>query len=453
MVATSAANDQLSAASLELSSLIFISQSGQSTTVPFTNMYPQYVPFSGHVQPLFTFNLPQGIYTSVTVNIPSIGFECVYQSKVSGQGQVYASFADTVPQGTVPVQLPAPISITGTNMELILNLNVSQSFSWSSGSCGSQSPSHATTSNFTAIPVLTLTSAAAQGNQASTQSSQFIGLFGQINSVASSTDSMNATLLEMSNYQIYFDQNTTYQGVSGFSSLVAGMPFDVDATLQSDGSLLASRIEVFDPNPASLSYMVSDLTSNGTAYSKYSGIASMAFLYDSGVLWGGAFGGSYVCLGCNFSTFDITGQFSNVQSLPFPASFTSANMVAGQRFFAASHDQTLIGHGPYNAATKVVLLPQTLDGTVSAIGSDGNFTTYTITLAPYDLFPQFAVQPGQTTLLTNPSQVVVYADNNTQMLNTNPIAVSDVVRFYGLVFNDNGTLRMDCAEIFDGVPE
>ena len=69
------------------------------------------------------------------------------------------------------------------------------------------------------------------------------------------------------------------------------------------------------------------------------------------------------------------------------------------------------------------------------------------------LFPALAVQPGQTTLLTNPSQVVVYADNNTQMLNTNPITVGDVVRFYGLVFNDNGTLRMDCAEVLDGVSE
>jgi len=25
--------------------------------------------------------------------------------------------------------------------------------------------------------------------------------------------------------------------------------------------------------------------------------------------------------------------------------------------------------------------------------------------------------------------------------------------FYGLVFNDNGTLRMDCAQIMDGVAE
>jgi hypothetical protein len=39
------------------------------------------------------------------------------------------------------------------------------------------------------------------------------------------------------------------------------------------------------------------------------------------------------------------------------------------------------------------------------------------------------------------------------MLNTTPIAVGSVERFYGLVFNDNGTLRMDCAQIDNGVAE
>jgi hypothetical protein len=48
---------------------------------------------------------------------------------------------------------------------------------------------------------------------------------------------------------------------------------------------------------------------------------------------------------------------------------------------------------------------------------------------------------------------VVYADANTQMLNTPPIVVGSVVRFYGLVFNDKCTLRMDCAQIDNGVAE
>jgi hypothetical protein len=62
-----------------------------------------------------------------------------------------------------------------------------------------------------------------------------------------------------------------------------------------------------------------------------------------------------------------------------------------------------------------------------------------------------AVQPGQTTVENNPSQVEVYIDNSTQMLNTQPLAAGSTLRFYGLAFNDNGTLRMDCAQVNDGV--
>jgi hypothetical protein len=103
--------------------------------------------------------------------------------------------------------------------------------------------------------------------------------------------------------------------------------------------------------------------------------------------------------------------------------------------------------------TTITLIPQTINGTVSAVSSSGSFTTYTISLAAYDLFPNLAGQPGQANLLTNPGSVVVYVDNNTQQLNTGSIAVGSVLRFNGLVFNDNGTLRMDCAQINDGVAE
>jgi hypothetical protein len=47
--------------------------------------------------------------------------------------------------------------------------------------------------------------------------------------------------------------------------------------------------------------------------------------------------------------------------------------------------------------------------------------------------------------------VEVYVDGNTQQLNTQALAPGSTLRFYGLVFNDNGTLRMDCAQVSDGV--
>ena len=63
------------------------------------------------------------------------------------------------------------------------------------------------------------------------------------------------------------------------------------------------------------------------------------------------------------------------------------------------------------------------------------------------------MQAGQTTLLTNASTVVVYVDSSTQLLSTKQLAVGSVVRFNGLLFNDNGTLRMDAAQVNDGVPQ
>ncbi len=76
-----------------------------------------------------------------------------------------------------------------------------------------------------------------------------------------------------------------------------------------------------------------------------------------------------------------------------------------------------------------------------------------LSFATYDLFPDLAGQPGQATLLTNPNTVVVYVDSHTQQLNSNPVANGSVVRFNGLIFNGNGTLRMDGALTSDGVAE
>jgi hypothetical protein len=55
--------------------------------------------------------------------------------------------------------------------------------------------------------------------------------------------------------------------------------------------------------------------------------------------------------------------------------------------------------------------------------------------------------------LTNPTTISVYVDTNTRMLNTGTVAAGSLIRFRGLIFDDNGTLRMDAGEIYDGVTE
>jgi hypothetical protein len=127
-------------------------------------------------------------------------------------------------------------------------------------------------------------------------------------------------------------------------------------------------------------------------------------------------------------------------------------MVPGQNLYIAS-PKLVYTSNPYTELQTITLVPQAINGSIVGSSQNGSFTDYTVSLAPYDLFPQLAVQQGQNTLLNNPSQVEVYVDSNTQMLNTTSLSAGNTLRFYGLVFNDNGTLRMDCAQVNDGVAE
>jgi hypothetical protein len=149
------------------------------------------------------------------------------------------------------------------------------------------------------------------------------------------------------------------------------------------------------------------------------------------------------------AVFQISGQLTNLASLPFVPSFSGSNMVPGQDVYVS--DASFSGEFPYTVATTITLMPQIIDGTVMASTPSGNFTDYTVSLASYDLLPMLAVQPNQTTVENNPGEVEVYVDSNTQLLNTQALAEGSTLRFYGLVFNDNGTLRMDCVQVNDGV--
>jgi hypothetical protein len=156
--------------------------------------------------------------------------------------------------------------------------------------------------------------------------------------------------------------------------------------------------------------------------------------------------------GISSALFQISGEVNNLAALPFPASFNVSNMVAGQNVYISSLNMTYVG-GIYTTANTITLLPQTINGIVTGTAQSGNFSVYSVSLAPYDPFPQFAVQQGQTTLLNNPSEIEVYVDSNAQLLNTQPVAAGGAFRFYGLVFDDSGTLRMDCVQVSDGVTQ
>jgi hypothetical protein len=439
---SSTGNDQLSDFTLDFATITLSNKAGKTVSLPVPQVSPDFMHLNGTVEPLLTVSVPQDVYTSAAVTIGNSWFNCV---TIGPNGNLTLSyFIYQGVQTPVTVSLPAPITITGSSMGLTLDLQVSQSASFPS-TCYTQG-----IEPFSITPTFNLTPTVVSAHPTNVENGKELSLAGQISSVNTSNNTLPLTLANGETLTVAANNNTVYQGINDFSLLTGGMIVDFDAAIQSDGSHLATRMAAYDP--ATQNVMTGPLLfvdeyapcfeslgrqEMGTDYSPYK--------QNSGY-W--AFPSSTV--------FQISGGLTNLQALPFVASFTGANMVPGQNIAVFSQalappgGDPLCGYG-WTDATTVTLLPQTINGTVTGVSSDGGFTTYTVALESYNLFPALAVQQAQATLLLDPSTVVVYTDSNTQLLNSQPLKAGSVLRFTGLVFNDNGTLRMDSSQIKDGV--
>ena len=438
----STANDQVTRFDLEFQTLTLTNQSGKTVTLLSSEQPAEFMHLNGEIEPLTTVTIPQDIYTSATVTLGGAVFVCIAQAPGGGLGIANYSIVNQGPT----VNLASPITVTGSSMALLLNMQVSSSAVFST--CWTTPPfeGFSMTPTFTLAPVILSASPTNSGN------GKVSGLVAQVASLGTTPSNLTLkiagdtwgtrTLSATSN------STTVFQDVSGASALSPGMFLNMDGAIQSDGSLLATRIAVEDSgiNDSSGPVMFVDNVVPDLYLFGRTELGSLQTINgQSGIYFDSP----------NFdfsnAAFKISGQLTNLQNLPFVPSFNASNIVAGQNVDITSGNFSLVG-GTGTPTNTITLVPQTINGTVVAEAlASGNFVDYTVSLASYDLFPTLAVQQGQTTLLNNPSQVEIYVDSNTQMLNEQPIALGGTFRFYGLVFNDNGTLRMDCAQVNDGV--
>jgi hypothetical protein len=438
----STANDQVTRFDVQLQTLTLTSQSGKTVTLLSSEQPAEFMHLNADIEPLATVTIPQDIYTSATATIGGAVFVCLAQ--VPGTGLGISNYS-IVNQGPT-VNLASPITITGNSMTLLLNMQVSDSAVFPTCWTTPIFDGYSMTPTFDLAPFALSTSPTNSGN------GKISGLPAQVASVASSGSSLTLTIAggPYGTRALSASTNnaTVFQGVNGASALTAGMFLNMDGAIQSDGSLLATRIALEDSSAinefSGPIMMVDNIVPTLQLYGRTELGTLQTINGQSGYYF------DIPQFDFTNAVFGISGQLTNLQNLPFVPSFNASNMVAGQNADITSENLALTG-GIYTVANTITLTPQTIDGTITASTQAGSFTDYTVSLASYDLFPGLAVQPGQTTLLNNPGQVEVYVDSNTQTLNTQTLGMGSTLRFYGLVFNDNGTLRMDCAQVNDGV--
>jgi hypothetical protein len=439
------ANDQLTEFDLGFQSITLTSQSGKTATLfsaPTSGpgVGAEFMHVNGTTEPLSSGSVPQDVYTGATVSLGMGQFVCVDLGSLDGQPTLStAFFSNSVPASAVSVTLPSPLTVTGTSMALSLDLMVSESATI--GNCLSVDGF----SGFSMAPAFHLTPLNIVSSPTNAANGKVAGLDGQITAMGTTGNSFTLSLPSAAGprtISISAGNHTVYQGIGNFSALAVGSFVNMDGAIQADGSLLATRIAVEDTLAADVFRgPLMEVTPSVP-------LVLMRAREQQGKDFPGYVGG-FGSFKFGSALFQTSGQFTNLGNLPFVPSFNASNMVPGQEVYTSIASFSV--DVPYPVATTMTLMPQSINATVVGSSAAGSFTDYTVSLASYDLFPMLADQPDQTTVENNPSQIEVYVDGSTQLLNAQPLAAGSTLRFYGLVFNDNGTLRMDCAQVSDGV--
>jgi hypothetical protein len=448
VVLNSTANDQLSEFGIVFEGIALTSQSGKTVTLFSGLQGAEFMDVNGGANPFVNVSIPQDVYTAATVTLGSAEFTCNALTPSGGLDTSTFAYGQT-PAANVTVTLPSPITITGDSMGLSLDLIVSESATYSA--CYDPNGGY----TYAITPTFILTPLAFSSQPTNPENGKVAGLEGEITAVGTASNSFTLTrplgsftcpCPGLYTLPVTADDHTAYQGIGSFSALAVGTFVDMDGTIQPDGSLLASRITVEDTNTTNQSILIGPVLQSNSYGPTVLALGREQEGYFS------ANGLAVVWMSFNFGStiFQVSGQLTNVQSLPFVASFNAENMVDGQNVYVTTQATEVPGY-PYIPASTITLMPQTINGQIISSSAINGFSIYTVSLAPYDLFPALAAQPFQTALLNNPSQIEVYVDANAQMLNSQPLAPGSTLRFYGLVFNDNGTLRLDCAQVNDGV--
>lgn len=404
---TDAPADQVLALGLTVSSIRLFDAAGKYADVLTSPTTIEAAHLDAVQEPLHSpLNIPQDTYTSalITVSNPTVTYVDTSSRKPVQATATLTSSLDVVTFTT-------PITISSTSAPLCFDLLVAQSVVLT-GTSAAVTP----TFNVVSVPLAHQPTNGSNG--------RVNDIFG---SFVSATPS-SLTMLTANGTQVVIDtdSSTTFQGFTSLSALTVGQLLDVDVAQQSNGSLLALRIH------ASSATVFNELVGPVTSLTgKPASSFVLAVRQTVGPATAGVAAGTpYTVTVTGSTTFSSGPQLGVLPTLPFAPVFTAATIIPGQN--VAVEASTLASTAATATAASVTLVPQTVSGVVSAITTSGGFSVYTVTL------------PAGSALgsLSGVSSVVVYSNTNTQFTTASQVIVGSTVRFNGLLFNDNGTLRL-----------
>ena len=415
---TDAPSDQVIAASLTLNSIVLTNSAGKTTSILSAPLTFEAAHLDAVQEPLFSPSIPEDTYVSVLLTYSNA--QVAYIDPATKQVVLAAA---TLANNSQTVTFATPIGVNNTRTSLLVDFLVANSVAIS-GSTVTVTPAF----HIAAVPIPPQPTNGTNGLD--------FGVRGKVTALG--TNSFTLTNPAGISMKVTVNTNTQYQGLSGFSALAVDALVEVDVQIQSDGSLLALRVEQQVAPNATAHLLVGPVTSvtgaPATTFTmmvrQHVGPAAVATPVEKDTITIDA-----------STKFLMPGRFTNlsVGGLPFTPTFSAATLFAGQAVAVATNGVT------NNAATAtgVAMAPQTVSGTIASLAAPtcmACFAQYTLTL------------PAGSWLatLTGQSTVTVYTNGSVQAITSSTIAATKTARFNGFLFKVNGSLVMLAAIEADG---
>ena len=419
--------DWMLAFTMNITSMSLTGSNGSATVVS-SSVPMEMMHLMGVMQPLAMIKAPQGTYTGASVTVGSATVMYMdpttkqpVQKTISGPMTATVTFSTPVTVGSIPMAM-------GFDLDLANSVTAD------------------TSGNLTMTPMFHVTSGMqGSGNPADFANGGIQQMMGSVSSTSGSSFTMSSMQAAQS-FTFMTNSSTVFSGTS-MSAMGSGMIVIIDATLQSDGSLMASKVQsmmssggvmgggimtaVTGTPPTSLTMVMQ----NGTG----AGMMSSAFAAGVTVNMNGS------------TTYQIDQDGVDMSGLPFTPVFDVNHIYPGQSVMPIS-SSTMAGGGMGGGmmggssmagtitATEVELEMQGLNGTTSTAVSSGSTTSFTLTLPAGSAF----------NTLTGATKVTVFQQTATTVGGTSPIASGATVHAFGLLFYDAGQWKMVAARITAG---
>lgn len=412
--------DRLMAVNVTVNSVALHRADGQSVTVLSSARPMELMHLMGTAAPLAFANVPHGTYTGATMTFG--GATVMHMDPASGQ-PLQRQVAGPM---TSHVNFSAPL-VVGTG-PMVVNFDMNMWASVGIDAAGNVSMS----------PSLSAHHAAAAANSQQHEQGGLHGLVGVV--AGTGTNGFTLSMMQgLSGIPLSTHTGTHYEGMSGQHMMGAGQLVSVNASLQPDGTWVASHVQ---SHMASGGAMSSGVVATVTGTPPTQLVLVMHDGAGSGMAATGLSGTTTVNVG-DTTTFAINGTNVDLANLPFSPLFDRASVSAGQRLEALSTSQWTHGGGMHGmtgggtlTATSVRLAQQGLRGTVSGYTPAGAEATFVLTMPADSAFAK----------LTGKTSVTVYQRPATLLTPAN-VSNGSVVQVRGLLFNDAGTLRLVASRV------